>query len=258
MPRLLAIVPHPDDEAYSVAGTLTLAARAGWDCTVVAITAGERGQCHADQPATPERLAELRLAELERSCAILGATAGCSPRLPDGDLATHPALLNVVSGALRELAPDLVLTLGPDGAYGHPDHLALHHAAITAVETTPEPPPLLFAVFPVGLFLPQYDLCRPLLGEPPALEPSAVGTTAPDLRIPIRRVAERKLAAIGQHRSQLPGGDPAALFPPGIVPRLLDEEWFDLYRPTDMRLVASLLLAIEAAERGTSWPPPTS
>ncbi|PFG72853.1 PIG-L deacetylase family protein [Tepidiforma thermophila] len=247
MPRILALIPHPDDEAYSVAGTLALAARAGWICTVIAISAGEAGQCHNGAAADPAALADLRLAELARSCAVLGAEAGPSPRLPDGGLARDPRLADAVAAAIAAAAPDLLLTLGPDGAYGHPDHLALHRAVVAAVDAAPAPPALLFAAFPSGLFLPQYELCRPILGNPPAVAPADLGVERPDFRIPIAAVADRKRAALAAHRSQLPGGDPAAIFPPGIVPALLREEWFLLHRPGDMARVARLLLDIEAA-----------
>lgn len=247
MPRILALVPHPDDEAYSVAGTLALAARVGWSCTVIAVSAGEAGQCHNGAAADSAALADLRLAELARSCAVLGAEAGPSPRLPDGGLARDPRLSDAVAAAIRAAAPDLLLTLGPDGAYGHPDHLALHRAVVAAVEAAPAPPAVLFAAFPSGLFRPQYDLCRPILGDPPAVAPADLGVERPDVRIPIAAVADRKLAALAAHASQLPGGDPAAIFPPGIVPALLRDEWFLLRCPADMARVARLLLDIEAA-----------
>lgn len=251
MPRILALVPHPDDEAYSVGGTLALAARAGWSCTVIACSAGEAGNCYTGEAATPAAVGELRLRELEAACAALGACAGASPRLPDGALARFRGLPEAAGAAIAACQPDLVLTLGPDGAYGHPDHLALHRAVVAAVEAMPDPPALLFAAFPRGLFLPQYELCRPILGDPPALAAADLGVESPDFRIPIGPAASAKLAAIAAHRSQLPGGEPEALFPPGIVGALLAEEWFLLHRPADMRRVAPLLFALEAAQKGT-------
>jgi LmbE family N-acetylglucosaminyl deacetylase len=247
MRRLLAIVPHPDDEAYSFGGTLALAAAAGWSVTVFAMSAGDRGECHTGEASTPEALADLRLAELAASCRALGVEPGPSPRLPDGGLAGHPGLVPAVDACLRTATPDIVVTLGPDGAYGHPDHLALHRAVVAAIGARPEPPALLFAAFPRGLFAPQYERCRPLLGDPPPLLPADLGTDTPDFRIPISAVADRKRAALAAHRSQLPGGDPEAIFPPGIVPALLHEEWFVLPCPGDMARVARLLLDLESA-----------
>lgn len=251
MRRLLALVPHPDDEAYSIGGTLALAAATGWEVTVIAISAGDRGQCHTGQATTPQELADIRLAELAAACRALGVTVGASPRLPDGALAVHPALRPTVQACLQAVAPDIVATLGPDGAYGHPDHLALHQAVVEAIATRQAPPALLFAAFPRGLFAPQYERCRPLLGDPPALQPADLGTETPDFRIPIAPVARQKLAAIAAHRSQLPGGDPQAIFPPGIVSALLREEWFTLRHPSDMAQVARLLLDLDAIPPGT-------
>jgi N-acetyl-1-D-myo-inositol-2-amino-2-deoxy-alpha-D-glucopyranoside deacetylase len=247
MPRILALVPHPDDEAYSVGGTLAPAARAGWTCTVIACSAGEAGNCYTGEAAGPAEVGALRLRELAAACAALGACPGDSPRLPDGGLARAGGLPGAVAAAIAACQPDLLLTLGPDGAYGHPDHLALHRAVVAAVEAAPAPPAVLFAAFPSGLFRPQSDLCRPILGDPPAVAPADLGVERPDVRIPIAAVADRKLAALAAHASQLPGGDPAAIFPPGIVPALLRDEWFLLRCPADMARVARLLLDIEAA-----------
>lgn len=258
MPTILTIVPHPDDEAYSVAGTLALAAAAGWRCIAVPITAGEAGECHNGGAHTPAALARLRLAEFACACAAIGAEPAASPRFPDGGLLRSSALVPIVRSLLERHQPDIVVTLGPDGAYGHPDHLALHRAVCQGVDALTAPPALLFAAFPAGLFIPQYERCRPILGNPPAIEPSAIGVATPDFRVPIATVAAAKLAAIRAHQSQLPGGAPEALFPPGIVPALLAEEWFLLYRPTDMRRVARLLFALESSLAGTVQPRSTS
>ncbi len=258
MPTILTLVPHPDDEAYSVAGTLALAAAAGWHCVVVAVTAGEGGLCHNGRARTPAALGRLRLAELASACAALGAHAAPSPRFPDGGLAESRALAPAIQSLLDRHQPDILVTLGPDGAYGHPDHLALHRTICHVVEALPAPPALLFAAFPAGLFIPQYERCRPILGSPPAIEPAAIGITTPDFRVPIASVARAKLEAIGAHQSQLPGGDPEALFPRGIVSALLSEEWFLLHRPADMARVARLLFALEPFLPGTSASPPAS
>ena len=65
-----------------------------------------------------------------------------------------------------------------------------------------------------------------MMGDPPEPPPSAIGSDTFDLAVDIRGVAGPKLAAIAAHRTQLPGGDPHALFPPGIVRELLAEERF--------------------------------
>ena len=54
------------------------------------------------------------------------------------------------------------------------------------------------------------------------------------LRLDIRAVRDRKLAAIASHRSQLLCGDPLSLLRPGLVERLLDEEWYDVAHGPDL------------------------
>ena len=49
---------------------------------------------------------------------------------------------------------------------------------------------------------------------------------AADYRVDIRAFADRKLASIAAHRSQLVDGDPRSFLVPGIVDRLLEKELF--------------------------------
>ncbi len=233
--RLLAIIPHPDDETYGMAGTLALAARAGADVHVLCATRGEQGENF--HPHARTGLAALRTDELTRSCALLGARP---PRfladehslgLPDGGLADIDSqqLAQRLTPVLRAIQPHVVLALGPDGAYGHADHLALTDAVTRAIADHRRPLRLLLAAFPPDLFLPQW---RRLTAGPNAAQvgrdPPTLGTPAEavGLRVDIRSVKDVKLAAIAAHRSQLPDGTPQSLFPPAIVDALLEEERF--------------------------------
>jgi LmbE family N-acetylglucosaminyl deacetylase len=148
-------------------------------------------------------------------------------RRPDGQLAKTSYAGKLVAGIFIEAAPDLVLTLGADGAYGHPDHVAVHQWVVSAWERRHRAFPLLFPVFPKGLFLPQWAKVGKKLGDPPDPPAEAIGADSFDYEVSISSVRSRKRAAIAAHRSQLPGGDPEALFPPGIVRELLDVERFE-------------------------------
>jgi N-acetyl-1-D-myo-inositol-2-amino-2-deoxy-alpha-D-glucopyranoside deacetylase len=229
--RLLAVVPHPDDESYAFAGLLALSADAGATVHLLCATRGEGGENHLHHPTLP--LAAIRTAELEASCATLGLRPPRFLDLPDGGLnTTDPGhLQQLLADHLTDTDPNLVISLGPDGAYGHTDHLALTTALTTAVDALPDPPRLLHALFPPELFLPQWrrmtqgpnartvDTAAPSLGAPP---------DHADLALDIRSVRQRKLDAIAAHRSQLPDGTPQSLFPPGLVDALLDVERFTI------------------------------
>ena len=225
VPTLLAIVAHPDDESYSFGGTLALAAKAGWRCVVASATSGERGKLDGRE-ADPEVVRRAREAELAASCAILGAEPPIFLKLPDGALAGLDGTAEIAT-VIDSVQPDMILSLGPDGAYGHPDHLAVYRWVMAAWSGLgPARPALLFATFPKGLFLPQYELCLDMMGDPPNPPADAIGADTFDYEVPIAAVAATKRAAIAAHRSQLPGGDPEAIFPPGIVAALMAAERF--------------------------------
>lgn len=225
MPSLLAFIAHPDDESYSCGGLIALAARAGWQCHVECATYGEQGERHDGGPATVNALADTREEELTASCTILGADTPGFWGLPDGELGRHRGEQARIVRLIRSLQPSLVVSLGADGAYGHPDHVALYRWVAAAWQSIEgERPPLLLAAFPRGLFLPQWEKCIDMLGEPPTPPREAIGDADWEYAVPITQMATTKLAAIGAHRSQLPGGDPAAIFPDGIIAALLDVE----------------------------------
>ena len=228
MPRLVAFIPHPDDESYSVGGTIALAARAGWDCHVFCASSGERGKRHDGGATDAESFAAAREAELAGSCEVLGAKPPAFWHVPDGRFSAPPNGEAFVRPILASFRPDVVLTLGSDGAYGHPDHTALHRWVVQAWTAAAEPrPALLFPVFPKGLFLPQWEKCRHMLGDPPEPPAEALGSNAWHYEVPVASVREVKRASIAAHRSQLPGGEVEAIFPPGIVAGLLGVERFE-------------------------------
>jgi LmbE family N-acetylglucosaminyl deacetylase len=241
---ILVITPHPDDEAYAFGGLLSIASDAGWESVLECATAGELGKRHDGGDPSPDALGRDRLAELADSCAILGVTG--PPRcwgLPDGELANQPSQAERITELVAEFEPVLVLALGPDGAYGHPDHLALHRwisEAWTAMGD--DAPALLHAAFPKGLFVPQWEKCLDMLGDPPHPARDRIGIDRPEIAIRIEEVARRKLAAIAAHRSQLPGGDPLAIFPPGVVAGTLREEWYTVGGGHNAAEVLSMLL----------------
>ncbi len=229
MPAVLAVAPHPDDESYPFGGLLALLARAGWRCFVLAATLGEAGERHDGGSDVP--LAAVRSGELREACRVLGAEPPILWSLPDGGLASLPSRGEELAALVAELGAEVILSLGPDGAYGHQDHLAVHRWTREAAERSGAA--LLEATFAPGLFLPQYERCRSggLLGDAPLIRPHELGSANPDIVLPLTpELRSLKRAAIAAHRSQLPGGEPEALFPRGIVETLLEREAFAVPR----------------------------
>lgn len=245
VPRLLALIPHPDDESYSFGGTLALAAKHGWECRVVCASSGEKGKRHDGGATGREAVGAAREAELARSCEVLGLPPPEFWRLPDGALRAAEDGQARAAQAMATFDPDLVLTLGADGAYGHPDHTALHRWVVGAWSALGHlRPALLFPAFELGLFLPQYEKCIAMMGDPPQPPAAAIGGRPWHYEIPLAAARETKLAAIKAHRSQLPAGNPEALFPPGIVAALLEIERFEDARGRRDPRTAALLAGL--------------
>jgi LmbE family N-acetylglucosaminyl deacetylase len=123
---VLGIWAHPDDEAYLSAGLMARAVRAGGRVVCRHATRGERGT--ADPAAwPPDRLAPHRAAELAASLAVLGVAEHAYLGYRDGECAQVPPVEVVppLVELMREVRPDYVVTFGPDGITGHPDHIAV-------------------------------------------------------------------------------------------------------------------------------------
>lgn len=132
-PRVLGVFAHPDDETLCAGGTLAKYASAGADVRVVCLTKGGAGQIRDASVATRATLTAARVQELHAAGKQLGLTEIRVLDHPDGELAhvDRQVLVEMVSGMLGELRPDVVITFGPDGFSGHPDHIAVG-AAVTA------------------------------------------------------------------------------------------------------------------------------
>lgn len=146
--RVVAVHAHPDDE--SIWGGLAMAnwARRGADVTVVTCTLGEEGEVIGDKYASLvaddcDILGGYRIAELQRALGALGlgrpVFLGGPGRWRDSGMAGTPAaehsraFVNSGQRAVDQLGelfdehrPHVVVTYGPDGGYGHPDHIRAH------------------------------------------------------------------------------------------------------------------------------------
>lgn len=159
--RLLAVFAHPDDEIF--AGPLLAAyARRGVKVHLVIVTDGEKGtNAHAFIPAGAE-LAKVRAEEARCSCRALGIEPPILLGFQDGELgqATKPpgGPLAKVAGEIgrifKELRPDAVVTWGPEGGYGHPDHRLVGAVVTQLVQAGAEGAPraLVYPGFPKDRF----------------------------------------------------------------------------------------------------------
>ena len=138
--RLLGVYAHPDDETFCAGGVLAKFAAAGAELMIVSATQGEAGQIRDGYAATRRTLGPTRVAELHQACERLGVQHVQCLNYGDGKLdAQDPALLADVTQIIRTFRPDIVLTFGDDGAYGHPDHIAIGAVTDAAYHLSGDP-----------------------------------------------------------------------------------------------------------------------
>lgn len=134
--RLLAILAHPDDESMGVGGTLAKYASEGVETHLVCATRGEAGWFGPpDEYPGPFALGQIRERELYAAADVLGIRSIRFLDECDGmlDRAQPARVVSRIVRQIREIRPDVVVTFGPDGAYGHPDHIAISQFTTTAV-----------------------------------------------------------------------------------------------------------------------------
>jgi LmbE family N-acetylglucosaminyl deacetylase len=133
---LVAIFAHPDDEAFGTGGTLTKYAHEGVDVHLIMATRGEAGRFANPAVNNNHPMSTLRERELRCACEIYGLKGLHLLGYLDGQTAVAPlsdAVFKVVR-LLRHLKPQVVVSFGPEGVYGHFDHLVVHRWATAAVE----------------------------------------------------------------------------------------------------------------------------
>jgi LmbE family N-acetylglucosaminyl deacetylase len=135
------VFAHPDDETFCAGGTFARYAKDGAEIMVVSATRGQAGQIRDARVGTRRTIAAVREGELRLACERLGvAQVRCWEYL-DGGLAEadFTGLVSKVVQLIREFKPEVVVSFGPDGGYGHPDHITISAAATAACQQAGDP-----------------------------------------------------------------------------------------------------------------------
>ncbi|NSC23707.1 N-acetyl-1-D-myo-inositol-2-amino-2-deoxy-alpha-D-glucopyranoside deacetylase [Streptomyces albus subsp. chlorinus] len=155
--RLLLVHAHPDDESITTGATMAKYAAEGAHVTLVTCTLGEEGEVIPDglahlAPDQDDTLGPHRVGELAAAMRALGVTdhrfLGGPGRYRDSGMMGAPTndrpgcfwqadldeAARLLAAVLREVRPQVVITYGPDGGYGHPDHIKAHRVTMRAVE----------------------------------------------------------------------------------------------------------------------------
>src|SRR5262245_26400221 len=144
--RLMAVLAHPDDESLGVGGTLAKYASEGVETFLLTATRGDRGRYRdhrfgdAQHPGE-SALASIRERELRAAASVLGVrdVALLDYRDQHLDRANPVEVVAAIVEHLRRVQPNVVITFGPDGAYGHPDHIAICQFTTAAVVAAAHP-----------------------------------------------------------------------------------------------------------------------
>ena len=203
---VLGVWAHPDDELYLSGGVLAAAVAAGQRVVVVTATRGEHG---TGDPTRwpPARLAAERSREIVASLAALGTVEhrflGADRCHLDGALAADPGTDTVdeLAAIVAEVAPDTVLTFGPDGLTGHGDHRAVSAWTDRALRRVPSRPRLLHAVVTQRWLARAGEFVAPMDDAGDAFAPCPDDALVVDLELD-GALLDRKVAALRAQATQ--------------------------------------------------------
>ena len=214
MNTLLAIFAHPDDETFSLGGSIAKYAKAGWKIDLVCATRGDAGDLGPYAGNDNVNLGNIRQKELEAAAKLLGCHSITFMDFKDGKLveASPGDIEDKLTQLLIVHKPDIIVTFDPTGISNHPDHVRLSLAATYAFQVyaklrhkeKPEderPPRLYYACMPESVaeylkknrVIPHESYEKPWRG----VDDKLISTV-----IDIKRFAAIKKKALRLHSSQ--------------------------------------------------------
>jgi LmbE family N-acetylglucosaminyl deacetylase len=194
--RVLVVTAHPDDVDFAAGGTISLWTAAGVEVSYCIVTNGDAG---GFDPAVPRsEIATIRQAEQRAAAKVVGVEDVTYLGYRDGQLTVSLELRRDISRVIRRCRPDRVVTHSPTRTWqriyaNHPDHIAAGEAAMCAVYPDSRNP---FA-FP--------ELLDEGLEAWTVSQVWVAGSEAPDRYVDVTDTIERKIAALREHVSQMPG-----------------------------------------------------
>lgn len=249
----MAVHAHPDDEAASTGGVLHKYAKNEIRTVLVTCTGGELGDgpggLKPDQPGhDPAAVKVVRRAELETSCHHLQISnlellgyhdsgmakwdrEGAEGTFAGSDLSEE---IERLAALIEHYRPQVVVTYGEDGGYGHPDHIRAHEVTKGALLATKIPVKLYYTVFPKSLARRVLVQMKAAgidpweLGEidfDPDNPPFGVSDDLVTTDVNVMDDVDAKLAAVRAHASQMDNAFFANL-PPLVAPMILGHEYY--------------------------------
>lgn len=138
----LAVGAHPDDLDFGTAATLAGLTAAGVRVVQCIVTDGDAGGLDSEGP---EAMTARRHAEQRAAAAVLGIDQVCFLGERDGFLEPNQRVQKALVRVMRQVRPDVVLSLHPERDWermqrSHPDHLACGEAVVRAAYPAVENP----------------------------------------------------------------------------------------------------------------------
>ena len=187
--RVMVVFAHPDDAEVQCAGTIALWIGAGKKFTYVVLTKGDKGT--QDPSMAGDALAQIRQEEQLKAASELGVDKVLFLPNSDGELEVSLERRKILTRIIREHQPEVMITHDPWMRYQlHPDHRASGTLALDAVISARDP---LYFSEQVQEGLEPCRVKRALL----------FASDQPDFWVDIGGTIERKISALGQHRSQV-------------------------------------------------------
>ncbi len=225
---LLAITAHPDDESFGPGGTLARCASRGLRVVLLCATRGEAGKAGDPPLCSREELPRVREEELRRAAAVLGIAEvrfldyidGRVDRVDEAEAAAR------IAGHIEALAPAAVLTMPPGGVSGHADHRAVCRFATRAFFLARQ---RRGDGLPAALYY--WTLAAQRIREINEAGPFHPLDAAHTAVVDVTATLDRKIEAIGCHRTQHQSMERVFRGFPPEVRRALSHEYFYRYYP---------------------------
>lgn len=254
---ILATFAHPDDETFGSGGTLARYAAAGSRVVLVCATRGEVGEISDPALATPETLGAVREGEMHCAATALGISeviflgyrdsgmAGTDDNANERAYVNAPAdeVVRRLVEIVRAEQPQVILTFDPTGAYGHPDHIAIHQHSVAALHSAADSgyapelgsawqvARLLYVALPRSTFRGMRDALA-AQGDDVSMfeqfEERGIGSEDEEIHIQldVSEHVDAKSAAFECHRTQFGGDTPFQRVPRDVMRRLMSREHY--------------------------------
>jgi LmbE family N-acetylglucosaminyl deacetylase len=143
MATILVVSAHPDDETLFAGGTLARFAQQGKDVYILETTRGEGGEVGEPPLTTRQNLGAFREQEVRQAAKALGARdifflPFIDPYMEINGIARRideplESFAQAIQDYVKKIQPDVVITHGSQGEYGHPQHIYTHRATRMAL-----------------------------------------------------------------------------------------------------------------------------